>query len=124
MCVNRLVLQYPISANRYWRKAGARVYVSPEAEQYRANVKLQAQSVATVLVESGDVAVSMSLHPKQPKTQSGKRTRCMDVDNALKVCLDALQGVAFTNDAQIVELRIKRGEPCEGGALVVMWQKA
>lgn len=44
----------------------------------------------------------------------------IDLDNALKVTLDALQGVAYTNDKQV--RRIVAGyadEPAAGGGLVV-----
>jgi crossover junction endodeoxyribonuclease RusA len=45
--------------------------------------------------------------------------RCIDLDNGLKVAVDALQGVAYANDSQLVGISIRRGEPVPGGALVV-----
>lgn len=72
---------------------------------------------------AGDVRVSMQLCPKATKKQTGKAPRCIDIDNALKVALDALQGVCYVNDAQIVELYIEKGDPVEGGQLnVIVWE--
>jgi crossover junction endodeoxyribonuclease RusA len=46
--------------------------------------------------------------------------RRIDLDNALKVCLDSLQGVAYNNDKQITALVVRLGEPVPQGAMSVV----
>ncbi|EMS1813588.1 RusA family crossover junction endodeoxyribonuclease, partial [Neisseria gonorrhoeae] len=44
----------------------------------------------------------------------------IDLDNALKVALDALQGVAYHNDRQVRRIAADyAGEPVAGGGLAV-----
>lgn len=87
------VLPYPPSANRYWRVFRGRAVKSPEARAYQANVQKQAQSQRF----EGPVAV---------KIHAWKPSRRGDLDNLLKVALDALSGVAYDDDSQIAELEI------------------
>jgi len=49
----------------------------------------------------------------------GLNVRRIDIDNAQKVALDALQGIAYENDRQITFLSIKLGQPIAGGGLQV-----
>jgi crossover junction endodeoxyribonuclease RusA len=43
----------------------------------------------------------------------------MDLDNCLKVTLDALQGVAYDNDAQIKRIVAEYGNPVINGGVTV-----
>lgn len=43
----------------------------------------------------------------------------LDLDNCLKIALDAMQGVLFTNDRQVVELQARVGSAVADGALMV-----
>ena len=72
----------------------------------------------------GPIHLWLELHPKQPKKMTQKPLRCLDLDNALKVTLDALNGVAWLDDRQVVEMHARRGEPIDGGQLVVAWEAA
>lgn len=95
----RLVLPYPPSANRYWRKTAAgRVYVSEEAERYRAAA---AALLAAFRPLSGPVTVSARFF--RPR-------RSGDLDNRIKILLDALQGRAFADDSQVAEIHAWRFE--------------
>ncbi len=114
----RFVLPYPISANRYWRNFRGRAVVSSEAREYKALASALATTVGVQPV-AGKVALALTLHPRKPKRKSSADVRCMDLDNALMVAIDALNGVAFVDDSQVVDLRITRGEPVDLGALVV-----
>ena len=50
--------------------------------------------------------------------QSDRRRR--DIDNIAKALLDALQhGGVYIDDSQIVDLRIKKADPVEGGSTLV-----
>ncbi|MEN6644600.1 MAG: RusA family crossover junction endodeoxyribonuclease [Armatimonadia bacterium] len=127
-----LCLPYPLSANRYWRtrvmrgpRPIAQTYVSPEAEAYKADVLAIARHAGARQI-AGRVSLRMALYPHQPKDWH-KRTeaerdalRCIDLDNALKVTLDALKGVAFGDDALVREIVAVRMEPDEKGARLVV----
>lgn len=96
-------LPVPPSSNRYWRtvvtKAGkALIFVSKEAETYKAQVARL--SGCPRLIRS-EVAVTLRVFRPQ---------RSGDLDNKLKVLFDALQGVVYYNDSQIVEIHAFRFE--------------
>lgn len=112
-----MVFDYPPSANRYWRVWGGRVVRSSEARSY----KIACQIIAArekIKPIAGDVAVTIILHPKLTKKGVASKTR-LDLDNALKVVIDALQGVAYANDSQVVKLIAEIGPAQIGGALMV-----
>lgn len=134
-----LSLPYPISANRYWQtriiklrgstKPTAMTYVSKEAQEYKALVAKLAMAAGVRTPIDGRVAVTYTLHPHRPLDAHRREKRdplgwedtvqCIDLDNAQKVLLDALKGVAFGDDKWVREIVAKRGEPVEGGKLVV-----
>ena len=111
----RLILPTPVSANRYWRIFGGRVVKSAEARSYRAEVQIKARDVTPL---DGPVSVHIALCPELTKKGVASKTR-LDLDNCLKVALDALQGVAFNNDKQVVKLVAELGPAQVGGALMV-----
>ena len=132
-----LTLPWPVSANRYWRTfvpRGSRravTVVSPEAEQYRDDVAIEhARHYGARQPINGPVAVSVSLYPARPKDWAKRaRTegpswhqsvRSIDLDNALKVLIDALKGVAYHDDKQVFRIDASRCEPDESGARVVV----
>jgi crossover junction endodeoxyribonuclease RusA len=74
------------------------------------------------------VMVMLVLHPVRPADAKkrekkdrlwGLGVRRIDIDNAQKVALDALQGIAYENDRQITYLSIKLGQPTSWGGLHV-----
>ena len=92
--VQSLVLPLPVSANRYWRNYRGRTVVSAEAKDYKMAVCLQASHLG---VRPFTVPVAVYL-----RVYRARRTG--DLDNFVKVLLDALCGVAYADDKQIVEL--------------------
>jgi crossover junction endodeoxyribonuclease RusA len=95
----KLTLPVPPSANRYWRTVQGRVYVSTEARRYRVDVHLRALTEGMRKPLTGPVVVSATIY-RERKTG--------DLDNRLKVLLDALKGVAFIDDDQVVEIHARR----------------
>lgn len=134
-----LTLPYPISANRYWAtriiklrgstKPTAMTYVTPEAKAFKEHVAMIARSLGVHAPMLGRVAVAYTLHPHRPLDAHRREKRdplgwedtvqCIDLDNAQKVLLDALKGVVFEDDKWVREISAKRGEPVDGGKLVV-----
>lgn len=129
-----LTLPYPISANRYWRPVpiGKHVTIVPttEAKQYRKTVAQLCQAHGVTRAIPGRVAVTLKLYPHRPldwKTRQRKHgaawddtVQCIDLTNAEKVLLDALNGVAFEDDKRIWRYSAERMEPDEHGARVVL----
>jgi crossover junction endodeoxyribonuclease RusA len=96
-----LILPYPVSANRYWRsyateQGTVRVVKTPEARVYQQKVFWLAKSQGIRKIK-GNVRIRMYLY--------GGR---MDIDNAIKPTLDALQGAAYQNDRQVTSVSIER----------------
>jgi crossover junction endodeoxyribonuclease RusA len=97
-----LTLPVPPSANRYWRTIvnkktfRAMTFVSDEAKTYK---RILAQTVELPALIQGEVSVSVKLF---------RERRSGDLDNRLKCLFDALQGVVYVSDSQIVEIYASR----------------
>lgn len=89
-------LPVPPSANRYWRVWNNRIVVTDEARAYKQEVGYLLSKCVPL---EGDVCVNLTVF--RPSNRG-------DTDNYLKVLLDALQGYAYKNDNQIVEIHIFR----------------
>ena len=114
----RLKLPYPVSANRYWRIWRNKAVRSREAAAYKETVRRIAQETG-VMPSEGSVAVCLRLITKANKDGSANKT-VIDLDNALKVTLDALQGIIYENDKQVRRIVAEYGsEPVAGGGLAV-----
>lgn len=129
----RLTLPYPLSANRYWRpvKLGPRISIVPtkEAKAFRAEIAAlcRAQGVRAPL--AGRVHIDVQLYPARPQDWQRRQrldgaawddtVRCIDIDNANKVLLDALKDVAIEDDKWVRRLTSERMEP-DGEARVVV----
>lgn len=128
-----LRLPYPVSANRYWRSfvprghARAIVTLSDEAKAYKREVAWLAKA-ARVQPIAGRIELRYWLIPHCPQ-DAGKRAQrdpdawdmsveCLDLDNAAKVLLDALKGLAFEDDSQIHRIVAERAEPGTRGVIV------
>lgn len=128
-----LTLPYPISANRYWRpvKLGQHISIVPtkEAKQFRASVGLICKAQGVRAPISGRVQIEVKLYPHRPLDwQKRMRTagatwddtvQCIDLDNANKVLLDSLKGIAIDDDKWVRKIVAERMEP-DGEARVVV----
>lgn len=130
-----LTLPYPVSANRYWRtflpKGHSRPVTIPsdEAKAYRESVKWEASRRGISTPIMGRVRIGIELFPKRPQDWAKRAAKdpqtwddtvqCVDLDNANKVLLDALKGVAIEDDKWVRELHAVRREP-DGDARVVV----
>lgn len=130
----RLTLPYPISANRYWRpvKLGAHISIVPtkDAKQYREDVARLCFAQGVTKPIAGRVAVVLQLYPHRPldwqkrQRQHGAAwddtVQCIDLTNAEKVLMDALNGRAFEDDKRVFRYQAERMEPDADGARVVI----
>lgn len=94
-----LTLSFPPSANRYWRKTRTgTVYISGEAQAYREEVMLMTRKVKKL---EGDLSLTARFY---------RPARRGDLDNRIKILLDALQKNCFKDDSQIAEIHAYRFE--------------
>lgn len=117
-----LRLPYPVSANRYWRTFRGLTARSKEANEYKRTAAHSAL-VAGWRVLDGPVHVAITLHPKRTKAGKASATR-MDLDNCIKVTLDALNGVAYLDDRQVIRLVAEVGDSVPAGGLSVSVRRA
>lgn len=125
-----IVMPWPISSNKYWRsrivtpkhgKPFVNVYVSPEAKEYVASVKHIAHRMRLTKPFRGRLHIDIDVFPHRPQDYK-KRIKdhgdvwadtvsCVDIDNAIKVTLDSLKGIAFVDDRQVFSLSTVRHNP-------------
>jgi crossover junction endodeoxyribonuclease RusA len=128
-----VTLPPPVSANIYWRtrviKNVAMTYVSAEAKAFKAQVLLLLRAAGVTKPFPGRVAVSLVLYPHRPLDWVKRQqklgaawddgVRSIDLDNSIKVTLDAMKGVAFHDDVWVRSIHAQRAEP-DGEARVVV----
>lgn len=137
-CVT-LTLPKPVSANLYWRtflpKGHSRpiVTLSDQAKNYKAQVKLIARQAGITKPISGRVELSIELYPDRPLDWARRAAknpaawdddvRCIDLDNCLKVAIDAIKGVVIDDDKWVRKIIAERMEPDGDGRLVITVRK-
>lgn len=128
-----LKLPYPISSNKYWRPVhiGNHITIVPtkDAKEYKALVGWTAKAAGVRAPITGRVSIDIQLFPGRPQDYAKRmRTlgdlwdddvRCIDLDNANKVLLDALKGVAIDDDKWVRSITSERMEP-DGEARVIV----
>lgn len=128
----RLVLPYPPSANAYWRSfvprgaSRAIVTVSEEAKTYKSEVGWIARQAGVRKPLDCRCSVRVQLYPARPLDWAKRAAknpltwdddvRSLDIDNANKVLLDALKGIAIVDDSRRYVRRLL-GEQMEPDAL-------
>lgn len=100
-----VTLPEPPSANRYYRHARGRTYRSAEATAYIARVFGLVRNSPML---SGPVRVTMTWY---------RSKKMGDLDNRAKVVFDALNGLVWGDDAQVVEIHMYRQDRPKDGAL-------
>jgi Holliday junction resolvase RusA-like endonuclease len=100
-------LPFPVSANAYWMIAGRRLIKTKRARAYIAEVTLYWLNVkmlgAQAFGEDETLAMAVAIHYPVKRGPDG------DVDNLLKVLIDAMETAGiFQNDNQIRFIQISR----------------
>jgi crossover junction endodeoxyribonuclease RusA len=126
----KLVLPYPVSANRYWvtfpyldketKKPRAVTVPSGEAKAYKEEVGYRAKLAGFKEPTAKPIEiVSIQLCPRTNKDGSASAV-VLDLGNCWKVVEDALQGVVYVNDKQIKRIRnVEYGPATKDGALLI-----
>ncbi len=110
-------LPYPPSANRYLRHTARGTYRTKLANDYCA-IAANAARLSGAILESSCVMLKATLHPRMTKAGVASKTR-LDLDNCVKVAIDALAGVCFVDDKQVTHLALSIGAPIVGGGLTL-----
>lgn len=93
-------LPVPPSANRWWRNVNGRMVTSAAARRYKQAIPVLAGRQALIPAPT-EVVVTVLWY---------RAMKSGDLDKRLGVVLDALQGVSYESDSQIVELHAYRRE--------------
>ena len=91
----KMILPFPPSSNRYWRNYRGHMVKSDEARTYQQEAKILARVAGVFPVETALVKVKLAFF------RPAKRG---DLDNRIKILLDALQGIAYEDDSQVKEI--------------------
>ena len=89
---HEFTLPVPPSANRYWKIWHNRIVVTPEAKAYKQEVFYKLRDCDPL---RGNVAVNFTVF------RPSKRG---DLDNYTKIMFDALNGLVWLDDTQVVEI--------------------
>lgn len=130
-----LVLPMAPSANRYWRRVMPKGHTRPmtilseDAKEYKRAVADIAHRSGVRKPFSGRIGISYTMVPQRPKDWVKRARkdpegwadsiRCIDLDNSVKVLMDALNGVVIDDDKWARKIIIERGEPEDVAKLVV-----
>ena len=111
----RIVLPYPPSINQYYIHAiGGKVILSPEGRAYRDEAKWRA-NLAVDYIFHCEIGMEVKLY---------RPVKRGDIDNPLKALIDSLNGIAYDDDRQIIELHVYRFDDKQHPrAEVTIWQK-
>lgn len=104
---------------RFSRRSGT-VYTPSKTAKYEKEIRDSFLAAGGKMIPNGSyVTVAVDAYFKIPKSYAkGKRLACKyninrpdkkpDIDNILKVVLDALNGLAYEDDKQVVEVRCRK----------------
>lgn len=107
-----LELPYPPSTNMLYRRSGFHTYLTTEGKMYKQGVADYVSENLIPKFGEAKLKITFTLRPRD------KRKR--DISNCIKIAEDALQDAGvFSDDFQIQELTIRRGEQISGGLLLV-----
>lgn len=94
----RVTLPLPPGVNAMWRTWRGRMLLSREGRAFRLSAQLAAKGCGLKPL-SGPVALEIFVY---------RRRRAGDLDGFLKGVLDALNGIAYSDDSQVVEITAHR----------------
>lgn len=104
-----VVLSAPPSANQYWRKWQGRMVLSTEGRAYK-------RYVALLMIPASPLEGPVAWEVRWARSK-----RMGDLSNRLKALEDALNGFAWVDDKQIVELHAYRTDGGNDTVTVTWW---
>ncbi len=93
-----LILPYPPSVNNLYATFRGRRIISAKGRRFKSDIAVLARQQGAKMLD-GDLSVTFRVF--RPK-------RIGDLDNRLKISQDALKGICFADDKQIIEIHAFR----------------
>lgn len=112
-----------------WERAGRRgaaYFTKPRTAEYKQKIAHAARGAKVEKIEKPGV-VQVSLHFRLPRPKRGKYRHPIDrrdVDNLAKSVLDALNGIAWSDDGQVCILTVRKSYDDEPGIEITIHQTA
>ena len=106
--MNEIAIQIRPMPSPRPRVYGKRTVMPEPYMDYKSVIENKCKSFSKI---DGDIKATLLFHFKKSKSH-GRNKMSMpvgDCDNLAKSVLDALEGIAYENDRQIVELIVKKG---------------
>jgi crossover junction endodeoxyribonuclease RusA len=94
----KLILPYPPSVNNLYATFRGRRVTSAKGRKFKADIAVLAKRQGAKLLD-GDLSVTFRVF---------RPVRRGDLDNRLKISQDALKGICFEDDKQIIEIHAYR----------------
>lgn len=114
------------------KNRGVHTYTPDKTAKYEALVARCYRAAIGYTIKYASIGIEINAYFPIPKSYSRKRvqdimeerelpTKKPDCDNIVKIILDALNGVAYTDDKQVVDVRCRKhyARPGEPGRIVV-----
>lgn len=98
-----------------WRVMRGRLLPDNANERPWASAVAWTAKAAGVRVVTGPVAIAISCYYPKPKRPTHPFPSRNDADKAARSVLDALTGIAWVDDQQVVDLRVTKGFAGESG---------
>jgi crossover junction endodeoxyribonuclease RusA len=115
-----ITMPYPPGVNRLARVGRSGMYTPKKVTDWKNEAAAKAFACGAELID-GAAMVWVTLLPKMNKDGSQSKVR-LDVDAPIKVSMDALNGVAYRDDKQVISVTADIGEPVKGGGLIIRWE--
>jgi crossover junction endodeoxyribonuclease RusA len=110
-----LVLPYPVSNNRYYRKFKNITVLSPEGRSYKEFVKWKYRKIKPT---NDEIEIEIIVNRKMTKDGRDFK-KVIDIDNPSKGILDSLIGVIYHDDKQVKKHTTEYGDSNPAGDTVV-----
>lgn len=98
-----------------------KIYTPSETGQYKNLIKLAARDAGVTMIEGPVELIIYAFWPmkgaprkREPRPMIRKDTK-PDIDNVAKIVMDALEGIAFSNDGQVSDLTARKRHAQQGG---------
>lgn|SRR5574343_225667 len=111
-----MVLPYPVSNNRYYRRAGHIIHLSTDGKKFKLAVR---STYFNKNPTNNYVGVVIYYHTKLTAKGVPAATQPLDWDNCTKGACDSLIGIGYVDDKQIKYGTVVFGEPVKKGATTV-----
>lgn len=110
---------------------GGGVYTDPQTKAYEQKIASEYHRSGGALFEDVPVKVFIEVRYGIPKSESRKMQMAMqrdkvlptkkpDIDNVVKIVMDALNGVAYTDDKQVIDLYARKVYSTQEGVVIAV----